>query len=100
MSDLIAHITVPINPKDLTQIREIMVTHGASVTKANTDPDDHWYLLLLPENTRYDESRCKVTFPDGYWFLYQVGVVNRRTGISLTPPMIVIRETERTNVAL
>jgi hypothetical protein len=95
MSDLIAHITAPIDPEDLTQIREIMVAHGASITKANTDPDDHWYLLLLPENTRYDENRCKVTFPDDYSFLYQVGVVNRRTGIYLTLPMIALIETKQ-----
>lgn len=78
----ISHMSLPIEDCDLERTRTTMTRHGASIRKIRSP--DNWWIILFPDKTlkirdpSYIEStRHKVLFPDGFWFLFDQGIMGR-----------------------
>jgi hypothetical protein len=95
------YIDAAIEPEQLAHVRETIQAHGARFRKIRPEPEDHWWMIILPEGTtkvgttprvvstwpRTEVSRYDVLFPDGYRLLYEAGVKDRR-GLFTTDPVI------------
>jgi hypothetical protein len=92
--ETIAHLNAPIDEEHLAHFQKILQAHGATLHKIRTEDDDRWWTILLPEGTTRQERlprvqvpRYHICFPDGYWFLFEAGVLNRQ-GIFTRDPVI------------
>jgi hypothetical protein len=95
-----SYINAPIDPKNVAHIQEIMEEHGATLRKIRPDVSDHWWTIFLPEGTRRVEQafigevpKFKITFPDGYSFLFAAGIKNRY-GLFIKNPVVYVNSSE------
>jgi hypothetical protein len=93
----ILYINAPIDAENVAHFQKTMQAHGARLQKIRPNDDsDRWWTILLPEGTvqqvkemQVEVPRYKIFFPDGYWFLFEVGTKNRQ-GIFTRVPVIYI----------
>jgi len=78
----ILHISLPIEDCDLERTQAAMARHGANMRKIRSP--DNWWIIFFPDGTMkvrdpsYGEiTRHKVLFSDGFWFLFDQGVLKR-----------------------
>jgi len=90
----ISHMSLPIEDSDLERTRTTITKHGASMRKIRTP--DNWWLIFFPDGTMkirdpsYGENtKHKLLFPDGFWFLFNPGVMGR-DGIYKQMPVLYI----------
>jgi hypothetical protein len=81
-----------------------MQAHGVYLCKSNVNPDDNWWLFLLPDGTTKvkqehpgDIPRYTVRLPDEYRFTLEAGPINK-DGYFGSPPLIFLHAPEEAEI--